>query len=76
MSLQCHQETPTGYALLECRYLNDVHSRYNKPVWLSEFSCPNQNGTLARQLKYARAAFKVLDEDNNTERSAPKLPLH
>ena len=31
---------------------------------------------LARQLKYARAAFKVLDEDNNTERSAPVPPLH
>lgn len=51
-----------------CRYLNDIYTRYGRPIWLTELACPNPNGTLDRQLKYARGAFKVLDEDDNVER--------
>lgn len=45
-----------------------MHARYGLPVWLTELACPNENSTLARQLKYARGALKVLDEDDNVER--------
>ena len=51
-----------------CRYLNDIYTRYGLPIWLTELACPNPNGTLARQLRYARGAFKVLDEDDSVER--------
>ena len=50
------------------RYLNDINTRYGRPIWLTELACPNPNGTLARQLKYARGAFKVLDENDYVER--------
>ncbi len=50
------------------RYLNDINTRYGRRIWLTELACPNPNGTLARQLKYARGAFKVLDENDYVER--------
>ena len=44
-------------------YLNDVSSRYGRPIWLTEVACPNENGTLARQIHFMRSALKALDED-------------
>ena len=58
-----------------CRYLNDINTRYGRPIWLTELACPNPNGTLARQLKYARGAFKVLDESDYVERWVSRAEL-
>ena len=50
------------------RFLNDIWDRYQRPIWLTELACPNENGTLSRQVTYMRNALKVLDEDDAVER--------
>ncbi|BDA43889.1 probable alkali-sensitive linkage protein 1 [Coccomyxa sp. Obi] len=51
-------------------FLNDIWDRYQRPIWLTELACPNENGTLSRQVTYMRNALKVLDEDDAVERYA------
>ena len=50
------------------RFLNDIWDRYQRPIWLTELACPNENGTLSRQVTFMRNALKVLDEDDAVER--------
>ena len=44
-------------------YLKQVHSRYNMPVWLTEFSCGDgaQAKPMADHLKYMGEVFPLLD---------------
>lgn len=56
--------------VLPCRFINDLVARYNRPVWLTEFACPNEGGTLDRQITYMRSALKVLDDTEAVERYA------
>ncbi len=56
------------FVVVLCRYLNDIWSRYERPIWLTELACPNENGTLSRQVSFMRNALKLLDEDDSVER--------
>ena len=57
-------------------YLNDVSGRYNRSVWLTEWACPNENGTLARQIRFMRQGLNVLDGDDAVQRCAFSRDVH
>ena len=49
-------------------YLNDVYTKYQRPIWLTEWACPNEKGTLSTQIRYLRNALKVLDDHSAVDR--------
>ena len=53
-------------------YLESVHSRYGKPVWLTEWSCGDgaQGKPESDHLKYMKAAVPLLDAASFVERYA------
>lgn len=51
-------------------YLNDC-KKYNLPIWLTEFACPNgADGPLSRQEAFMSAALSILDSTEGVERYA------
>lgn len=40
-------------------YVQSLSLRYNRPVWLTEFNCPNYKGSLERQINFMQKALKV-----------------
>ena len=51
-------------------YLNDC-KKYNLPIWLTEFACPNgAAGPVSHQEAFMSAALTVLDADEGVERYA------
>lgn len=52
------------------RYLNDLATRFKRPVWLTETACPNNGGPLSNQITYMRGALSVMDAMPSVERCA------
>eukprot|EP00884_Botryococcus_braunii_P022816 jgi/Botrbrau1/9218/Bobra.0028s0014.1 len=51
------------------RFLQEYHSRYGKPVWLTEFACPLGSSTdVNRQAAFMRDALNLMDSQYFTER--------
>jgi len=48
----------------------DQCKKYNLPIWLTEFDCPNGNGPLSREIDYMQQALQILDSDPAVERYA------
>ena len=68
-----HSETQAG--CICDRYLNDMVSHFQRPIWLTETACPNDGGALATQISYMRGALDVLDAMPGVERCATLLYL-
>jgi len=53
-------------------YLKAVHDRYNKPVWLTEFSCGDgaQKQPTSKHLAYMKEVFPLLDKADYVYRYA------
>lgn len=52
------------------RYVNQIASRYNAKVWITEFSCPQPSGGLAGQITYMRQVLSFMDSSPVVERCA------
>ncbi|KAL4429991.1 hypothetical protein ABPG77_004361 [Micractinium sp. CCAP 211/92] len=46
------------------------HRKYGRPVWLTEFACPNPGGPPVRSLQYMAQVLPMLDRDGFVERYA------
>ncbi|KAK9843740.1 hypothetical protein WJX81_004538 [Elliptochloris bilobata] len=51
-------------------FLNDIATRFKRPVWLTETACPNNGGALGNQISYMRAALSAMDAMPSVERYA------
>ena len=49
--------------------------RYGKPIWVTEFDCPNKGGSADRQLAFMRDALSVFDADPWVERYSWFAPV-
>eukprot|EP01062_Namystynia_karyoxenos_P062475 TRINITY_DN55363_c0_g1_i1.p1 TRINITY_DN55363_c0_g1~~TRINITY_DN55363_c0_g1_i1.p1 ORF type:complete len:382 (+),score=155.94 TRINITY_DN55363_c0_g1_i1:76-1146(+) len=52
------------------QFLSELHNRYNRPIWLTEFNCGDgsNNRTMDRHLQYMQEALPVLDKLTFVER--------
>lgn len=63
-----HMYTCSMYALRE--NVQKVWSLYRRPIWITEFNCPNAGGPLTRQIAYAKQAVAYLNSEPAVERYA------